>query len=160
MTQDELKKMLRYSPKTGEFVWLVAKKGHCAGVIAGSLQSRGYLQVGVNGRKYLAHRLAWFYMTGQWPERQVDHRDGERTNNKWKNLRKATPSENGNNRGQQVNNTSGIKGVSWCKNKRKWTARIKVGGTYRNLGYFPVIDDAATAYKVAAQHHHGEFAKW
>ena len=159
LTAKKLRSLLHYNPGTGVFIWLVAKKGHRAGLPAGADHNRGYRTITVNGAAYLAHRLAWLYMTGEWPKHLIDHKDGDKKNNRWENLREATPRQNGQNRGAQKNSKSGVKGVSWSLLHGKWTARIKAGGVYRNLGYFSTIDAAADAYNEAAQRHFGEFAK-
>src|ERR1700761_6742388 len=109
ITHAELLRILHYEPVTGEFRWRVK---HSRKVIAGRVaghpsKTLGYMMIGINGRVYYAHRLAWFYMTGLWPS-QVDHRDGDRLNNKWENLRLATHGQNVLNAKRAKNNTSGF----------------------------------------------------
>src|SRR5690348_8900862 len=99
LSQAHLKELLRYDPETGKFFWLVrARRRSRIGDEAGSDHGQGYIEIGIEGRRYLAHRLAWFYMTGEWPPEMVDHKDLCRSNNRWANLRLAT-------HGQNVQNT-------------------------------------------------------
>ena len=91
---DDLRGLLAYDPSSGHFTWRVRRGRAAAGKQAGYPQSRGYIQIGVRGSLYLAHRLAWLYMTGEWPVAEIDHRDGVINNNKWENLRPATRPEN------------------------------------------------------------------
>jgi len=102
-------------------------------------------------------RLRW--MTGEWPKDKIDHRDTVRSNNRWSNLREATQADNLHNTGDYATNTSGRKGVSWCKSKYKWRSSIMDRGRYMHLGYFDNIENAAAAYERAARELHGEFAR-
>ena len=112
--------MLHYSPETGEFVWLQITTSRVKiGDIAGAVNSGGYVSIGLYGRRYYAHRLAWLYVTGYWPETIIDHRDRQRNNNRFANLRLATDTENAHNASIKKNNTSGVPGVSWCKQSEK-----------------------------------------
>jgi hypothetical protein len=105
-----------------------------------------------------AHRVAWLFIHGEWPDHEVDHMDRNRSNNAAGNLRKASRSENGGNKTIHRNNTSGKKGVSWHKRLGKWAAYIRVDDQLKHLGYFEDIDDAAAAYRAAAVEFFGEFA--
>lgn len=149
LTQERLKELLHYNPDTGLFTWLISTSNRVkAGTIAGCQHGNGYTKISVDGSRYFTHRLAWFYMTGEFPI-QVDHEDGVRNNNRIKNLRAATNAINSKNHRTGVNNTSGVMGVSWCKRKSKWTVRIQANGKYLNIGYFPNIEDAIAARKTA-----------
>jgi hypothetical protein len=117
----------------------------------------GYVLVGVDGPQYLAHRLAWLYMTGAWPDAEVDHIDGNRANNAWSNLRLASRSQNIANSGLRVTNTTGFKGV--FKARKKFNAKITVNYKSVNLGNFDTKEEASAAYKRAAQAAFGEFAR-
>ena len=110
------------------------------------------------GRQQLEHRVAWFLHYGEWPCRQIDHVNGNRSDNRIANLRLATNSENVCNRGKPKNNTSGFKGVSWNSGRRAWLATIRRKGSNKNLGYFATREAAADAYNRAALKYHGEFA--
>ena len=107
-----------------------------------------------------AHRLAWFFVYGEWPQKQIDHINGNKSDNRISNLRLATASQNLSNKGITKSNTSGYKGVSFNRTKKKWMASIKVNKKSINLGYFLTPEEASEAYKAAAIKHHGEFASW
>lgn len=99
LTQEYLKSILEYNLETGKFIWLVKTSNRVKiGMYAGTLRNNGYLKININGQLYYAHRLAWLYMTGKWPENHIDHKDGIKDNNKWENLREATYSQNNKNR--------------------------------------------------------------
>lgn len=112
LTQESLKELLSYDPDTGFFTYLVSKKGWVRkGYRAGSIHCDGYRHISIGGRLWLEHRLAWLYMTGEWPEFKIDHRDGERSNNAWLNLRSATDQQNSFNQKVRSSNTSGFRNV-------------------------------------------------
>lgn len=120
------------------------------GDVAGSLNSDGYMDTGVDGKLYRNHRLIWLWHYGYFPEHGLDHIDRDKLNNRIENLREASPSCNQRNTETRANNTSGVKGVSWCKRARKWRARIKINGEDIHLGYH---DDPteAVAHRLAAE---------
>lgn len=160
LTQAELKHYLRYDPGTGLFHWAVDMfRNPRSGAVAGSLHKQnGYIYISINKKKYLAHRLAILWMTGEFPIEMVDHINGVRSDNAYSNIREASNSENGMNRGKQLNNTSGFKGVSFCKQRMRWRARGNVDGNEHHLGEFQDINDAAIAYQDFQKQHHGIFA--
>jgi hypothetical protein len=125
--------------------------------VAGSLSIDGYRKIVIKGRQYRAHQLAWLYMTGKWCSLYVDHRDGNPSNNRWANLRRATASQNNANRRLQRNNACGLKGVS--RNRLGWRATINKNRRRRNLGTFPTPQEAHAAYSAEAHKLHGEFAR-
>lgn len=160
LTADRLRELLRYSPSTGEFHWRVTNSARRpAGSIAGDLKPSGYVLIGIDGERYRAHRLAWVYMTGEWPPGQVDHRDRDRANNRWSNLRIATNQQNQANAGVSRNSTSGVKGVYWNKQRQKWQAKLCVGRRQIHGGFYDDIDRASSAYQRIAQSYFGEFAR-
>jgi hypothetical protein len=164
LTAEKLREILAYDQETGDFVRLVDRSTNArAGSIAGCVSAGGtgklHWQISIDGRLYYAHRLAWLYMTGQWPSKTIDHIDANGLNNRWSNLREATKSENQHNRGKQRNNTSGFKGVSWHKRDRKWQAEIWLNGRKKSLGGFDDAAAAHAAYCDAAQKFHGGFAR-
>jgi hypothetical protein len=128
---------------------------------AGVVNDRGYVKVRIAGRAYSAHRLAYLYMTGEWPKGQIDHKDLNKANNAWANLRQCLPRENLGNRGLQANNTSGLKGVSIDRRRvdRPFRAFIAKDGKNRSLGSFRTADEAHAAYCRAAEQQFGEFAR-
>lgn len=153
ITQKELKEQLKYDPETGEFVRLTSRgKMFKAGDIAGVSGSYGggkhYIHICIKCKKYLAHRLAWLYVYGEFPN-EIDHKDGCGKNNKLSNLREVTRQENSKNRRRQSNNTSGICGVSWDKRRSSWRVRVNVNSKYKNIGMFETLLDAACARKSA-----------
>ena len=167
VTAKHLREMLHYDPDTGLFMWKFRSDGRpqrngiWAGKIAGSIKPDGRVSIAIGGRPtklYKAHRLAWLYMTGEWPKDQIDHIDGNPTNNRFVNLREATCSQNMCNRKAQINGSSGVKGLSWHKAARKWHARATAHGVTHNLGLFVDKDDAVRALKEARCRLHGEFA--
>ena len=160
LTQAQLKSQLFYDPIVGIFIRRsVNTPAIKLGSIAGGINVHGYVTISVLGKLYLAHRLAWLYMTGKWPEADIDHKNGVRTDNRWSNIRKATRSQNLQNTAVRSDNTSGIKGVSWCKKTNKWRAYIQVNKKTVIIDYFTNRDDAARARKEAEQKRYGEFAR-
>lgn len=130
-----------------------------AGRHAGSVsRADGYLRVSVNGRSIMAHRLIWALITGRDPGATIDHRDGNRANNRWSNLREATRSQNAMNRRSRRDCASGIRGVYWHRVSNMWAAQITAGGVSRHLGTFKTKAEAANAFSQAAESLHGDFA--
>ena len=156
VTVEQLRCLLRYDPKSGHFWWLMAGHGRQTDRPAGSAKNQtGYIAIGVNYRVYFAHRLAWFYMTNKWPTVEIDHKDRNRTNNVWTNLREATQSGNNANRPMMPANSVGLKGVSVNRKSRRnpYTAYVQS----RYIGSFPTAEDAHEAYCHAAREAYGEF---
>lgn len=160
LTHDRLKYLVEYNSDTGDFTRLISTSGRSmAGTLCGDTDSKGYWRLRVDGRRYLSHRLAWFYMTGEWPPSEVDHKNLCRTDNRWSNLRLADAFQNKRNTPAYKNNKSGFKGVSWHTCSHKWRARIRVQGKEVNLGLFDTPEEANLAYKKAALENFGEFAR-
>jgi len=111
----------------------------------------------INGCVYGAHRLAWFHETGEWPAAQIDHRNLNRDDNRFSNLRAATNAQNQANCRMRPNNMRGLKGVS--RNKKKWRARVKIGGKDINLGQVDCPAVAHFMYVIAADKLFGEYAR-
>lgn len=158
-------KLFDCNPEAGIFVWKDVKdKRIPSGKIAGSMNGKGYLVVGlhVDGKRrtFLIHRLVWYVATGVDPgAKQIDHIDGNPLNNRIENLRLASHAENMRNTKLQRNNSSGYKGVTWCKRNNKWVAQIRANNRGLHLGYFPTPELAHMAYCKAAAELHGEFAR-
>ena len=157
LTAERLRDVLSYSKTTGKFTWLVHRRS--IGKVAGTIDSNGYVLIRIDGRLYRACRLAWLYVKGEWPTQQVDHANLDKADDSWLNLRDATNSQNSMNKPMPKLNTSGFKGVSWSKRKRKWLAYIKVRGKQMGLGEFNDRENAHKAYLAAAENLHGEFAR-
>jgi hypothetical protein len=116
-----------------------------AGRICHSKNHDGYIKVSFKSKKYFAHRLAWFYMTGEWPQREIDHINGIRNDNRWSNLRLVSRAENTQNRSRATaGSETGILGVH--KTDNKITACICVAGKQIHLGTFPDFESAEKAY--------------
>lgn len=156
LTQKRLKELLRYNPETGLFTWV-----HC-GEMAGRRGQRDYIHIRVDGDDCLAHRLAFLYMEGSFPEQATDHINHIRHDNRWANIRRASHTENRMNASKMSNNTSGFNGVSWSKACNKWSAQIKVGGKKLHLGVYDDIKCAISARKAANVVHgfHENHGKW
>lgn len=159
ITQEYLKSILHYNLETGIFTWIKARPKIQVGSIAGGLDEYGYIRIKIDGKKYRAHRLAIFYMTGEWPPDDTDHKNLNRANNKWENIRPATKTQNFGNQRKYANNKSGIKGVCWDKDAEKWLAQIQVSNKKIKLGRYVSITDAQKAYTDAAIKYFGEFAR-
>jgi len=148
MNQNELKEVLEYNEETGNFTWKVSnnnriKIGDEAGYTS---KRRGYTQIKINRKLYSAHRLAWLYVYGEFPSKEVDHIDHVRTNNSISNLREVTRQENGRNTRIRSDNQSGVNGVSWNKQTFRWHARIHdLSGQSKHLGYYINFEDAQAA---------------
>lgn len=157
MTQHErLLACLRYDPENGFWVRLRDGGGRRAGEIAGHLRKDGYRRIGFEGNEYLEHRLAIFCMTSAWPRNEVDHRNLNRADNRWANLREATHSQNRTN--TRPTSSSGFKGVTWHRDG-KWQAQLGLGKTNIYLGLFDSKEAAHAAYRTAASRLFGEFAR-
>jgi hypothetical protein len=157
LTAQRLRALLNYDTETGVFTWRVSR-GHIAkGSVAGNINGDGYWQIGVNYSRYQAHRLAWLYMTGEWPINEIDHKNRVRDDNKWSNLREATSSQNHRNARAL---TSGLKGTHFDKQSNRWRAFIHQNGKQRYLGNFATAAEAHAAYCTAAMGIDPEFARF
>lgn len=154
-----LLEVLAYDPATGIFTWKIRRgQRGLVGTVAGADHGDGYLAIKIDGISYLAHRLAWFYITGRWPD-MIDHVDTVKFNNAFGNFREATNIQNLCNKGKNKNNTSGFKGVHLDRSSGRWRAVIKYAGKRFDLGRFSTPEEAHEAYKTAAPKVHGEFAR-
>jgi hypothetical protein len=150
LTQKRLKELMNYNPDTGIFTWAVPKQSIRLGDVAGSLHSKGYITIKIDGNSYLSHRLAWLYMTGHWPENQIDHKKGIKHDNRFYELRDLTNKQNCQNRIKpNSNNSSGFLGVSWSKKYKKWQASIMFDGKTKFLGYSKTPEEAYHKYLTA-----------
>ena len=150
LTAEYLRSILDYNPDTGIFTRKVStSRSVKVGDVAGSPNGRGYLQISVLSRDYLAHRLAWLHHFGVWPKDQLDHINRIRTDNRIANLREVTNKQNLQNAGKPSNNTSGHPGVHWNKQKSKWQVKITHNQKNIHLGYFSILEEAIAARKAA-----------
>ncbi len=146
LSQERLKELLDYDSETGVFTNKVNRGRVRAGDIAGATQAVGYVIIGVDGTRYYAHRLAWLYEHGCWPAEFIDHKDGDKTNNRISNIREASAGQNLENMCEaKVNNLSGLMGVSRHVSGL-FFSRISVDKQKRHLGYFKTAEEAHSAY--------------
>jgi len=149
ITQEELKELLHYNPKTGIFTWKISKTGITRLSVAGTINGRGYRQIKVNGTTYLSHRLAWVYMYGSFPLFDIDHINGDPLDNTASNLRDVQKVDNSRNQKRHKQNTSGCTGVSFCCRRMKWRAYIGENNSTITLGRFNDWFEAVCARKSA-----------
>ena len=172
ITVEYVRSILDYDPETGIFTWKKKPRNQFksdrdfnfwnskyAGSVAGGKNSKGYIQIKIEKVIYKAHRIAILFTTGTIPNNDVDHIDGDKCNNKIKNLRIANRSQNVANTKVRINSTSGLKCVCWNIGNKKYQARIRVDGASVHLGYFDCPAAASFAYQIAADIHFGEFAR-
>lgn len=166
LTAEEVRRLLDYDPETGIFRWKVANSRRIkVGDVTGYQQSSGNVVIRINTKAYVASRLAWLYMTGEWPPRHVDHENLDPGDNRWTNLRKANKSQNGANRGAQKNNVHGHKcvylvpGYYVTTGEDAWRAEITGNGRSLHIGYFRTSEEAQAAYLLKAKELFGEFAR-
>lgn len=153
---DQLFDILDYNSETGIFINRITRNSRAVkGTIAGNKDPKGYITITINGEKYLAHRLAWFYEYGKWPVKLLDHKNRIKSDNWIDNLREATNSQNKINT-ITTGGSSKYRGVRW--DRGKWKAQIKNNKVYKHLGRFDKEEDAAIAYNNAAIELHKEFA--
>lgn len=168
ITAQVLREVLTYFPESGDFFWRErdatwfssefrgGSEGNCArwnatwaGKKAGFIDnSDGYHKIAILGNRIASHRLAWLYMTGEWPI-NIDHINGDRADNRWINLRNVSKVENNKNKRRSVNNSSGTTGVSWNSAMKKWHSQISHLGKRKHLGFFEDLEEAVNARKEA-----------
>ena len=151
--------MLAYDPETGIFRWLETTRWTKFGDIAGGVNPYGYSRIGIDRTRYLEHRLAWLMTHGEWPDTEIDHINGNRSDNRISNLRKATTPQQRHNMKKTCRNTSGVKGVYWDKKNKKWAADICSNSIRTHVGRFLRIEDAEKALNNIRVQQHGEFAR-
>lgn len=149
----EARRLFRYNKRTG----LVSRRVRCgrmaAGDRCGSQKGNGHLQVEVNGKNYLVHRLVWLLVTGAWPNEHIDHRNGNKADNRWLNLRCLSQAINvQNQRRARSDNQCGLLGVATVRGR--YRASIGIDGKQEPLGTFTCPEEAHTAYLVAKRQLH------
>jgi hypothetical protein len=159
LTAEYIRLILHYDPSTGIFTWKTGAKIHAkvAGRTAGTPCGKGYRKIKINRVLYFAHRLAWLYMTGRWPEYEIDHKDRNRGNDRFDNLREADAKLQSINRTLGRNNRSGHSGVFFFKRNKRWGAFVRSGKKRKFLGLFQEKDDAIRARQIAVREEYGEF---
>ena len=154
ITQDYVKQLLEY--RDGVLYWKVSRGKAKVGAKAGYLNQIGYFQTQVNGKLYLNHRLIFLMHHGYLPQ-YLDHIDGNTLNNKIENLRAATLTQNQYNRKLNKNNSSGVKGVWWRKDIKKWRVSFKINGKEKSFGVFDNLELAEIVAQEARTKYHGAF---
>lgn len=153
----KLAEVVSYDPNTGDFTYVWVHHRNRTGARIGDVlrkpAAKPYLCISVNGKQYYAHRLAWLWMTGDWPKKQIDHINGNSNDNSWRNLRDVSPAENQRNKKMQVTNTSGITGVSYCKRDDYWEAKTMVNNKPIHIGSFPTKEAAVAARQLFIDTH-------
>jgi hypothetical protein len=154
LTMERLKEVLEYDAETGAFVWLKnLRQRRLPDGSAGTNGARGERKIVIDQKSYLAHRLAWFYVHGVWPTKEIDHIDGNPANNRIANLRDVSRAMNAQNwRTASANNTHGVFGVT--KVNRRYRAKLTVDGKSRHVGYFDTPEEANAAYIQAKRTYH------
>lgn len=159
LTQEQLKLFVSYDEETGLFT----RKSYCGkykkyeGNKVTTLDSSGYVALSISGKHYRAHRLVWLYIYGEFPEYDIDHINGCRSDNRLLNLREATRQQNIFNSQKHKDSISGIKGVSRVSGSNTWRARAEIGGKVFHLGSFKTKEEAGIAYQNCVKEKHGEF---
>lgn len=165
ITPELCRQLLRYEPETGRLFWLPRPRemfssaqgfGGWNAKFPGkeaftASNDDGYRVGNLLGLLFRAHRVAWAIAYGDWPALQIDHRNGDKSNNRLSNLREVTNQENQRNVRLTKNNSSGVCGVNWRKALGKWHARIGIDGKIRHLGVFDNLADATAARRSAEQ---------
>lgn len=151
LTQTSIKEVLDYNPLTGEFRWRKTVSRTRAGSVAGKPTKNGYRVIGIGRRHFLSHRLAWLYVHGKWPREQIDHINGNRSDNRIENLREASHSENCQHlrAARRDNKSCGLLGATWCKRDKRWLAGITVNNKRKYIGSFGSAQEAHHAYLAA-----------
>ncbi|ABX36723.1 Pathogenesis-related transcriptional factor and ERF protein [Delftia acidovorans SPH-1] len=172
-TPEQLRELLRYEPDTGKLFW--KERGldfsrcksqqqrwntrHAGKEALTSINNSGYRNGHVLNSAVLAHRVIWAMETGKWPDVDIDHKSGDRLDNRWSNLRQATKLQNARNKAKTKGTTFGLKGVAAVAGSLRFQARISVLGKLLYLGIFDTAEAAHAAYCEAAKKYHGEFAR-
>ncbi len=145
MNQNKLRELYNYDKSTGLLTNRITRSSRALeGAVVGSLNNHGYMRTSIDGKPYKVHRLIWTYVTGEELTKTdlIDHKDHDKANNKWDNLRKVTSAENSQNRSKSKNNTSGYTGVHWNKKIKKWTALVEVDTKRLTIGHYDDIFEA------------------
>lgn len=158
--QTELLALLSYAPISGLLFWKDRGTGpgvRPAGTVAGTVRPDGYVHVGIWRRQFYAHCVIWCMITGDWPATQIDHENLIRSDNAWKNLRPATPSQNKAN--IRAINALNAKGIFQDPRTGRYRTKIGFQGKEYALGTFGSLEEARSAYDTAAKKFFGEYAR-
>lgn len=157
ITRDYVNQLYEYNPSTGDFIRKTSRGGSLAGSVAGAKDKLGYVRLSIDGRLYLAHRLAFLIMEGKFPEGNVDHKDGNPSNNSWNNLRNCTQQQN-------IQNSKGrgkyYKNVYFTGGGRNkpYNVKIEVNGVIKSFGYYATPEEADEVASLIRDMLHGDFS--
>ena len=154
ITQAQLHQLFDYNPETGIFIRKIKTSNNAKIGVSGADNGIGYIKLCIDNKLYFAHRLAWLYVHGAFPDKNLDHINGSPSDNRICNLRLVNQSQNMQNIEKFRTNTSGYKGVTWRKDTKKWTAQIWKNSKRFGLGCFETAEDAYKAYCEAAKTMH------
>jgi hypothetical protein len=157
LNQELLKELVNYDPNTGVFAWKKIRPGVSSSKKFGSLKPSGYIVVLINKKLYRLHRLAWLYMTGEWPENEIDHINGNKADNRFCNIRKATKAENNWNKKVRKDSTTGVKNVLYYPKYQSYYVRITANKIAHSFGPFKTKDQAALVAKEKRAEIHKNF---
>lgn len=157
LTQERLKQLVSYNPETGLFSWLTPRKGVTMLKECGRINNHGYREIGIDRKLYRANRLVFLYVTGEFPDKDIDHINRIKHDDRWDNLRLATRSQNSSNSPLKKSNTSGFKGVVWDTDRNKWRVQIRISGKKTTLGRFDCYEKAVSVSREALMREFGEF---
>ena len=158
--QTILQAVINYNPDTGIITRTVSRRGDRIGKPAGCIShTTGYNFVSIFNKQYPAHRLAWLYTYGEWPTCEIDHINGNRTDNRIANLRLSTKTQNGCNKKIGSQNTTGYKNVYWYKAYQKWVVNVKIHKKMHFFGYYSDLNEAIQVARRERVRLHGEFAR-
>ena len=160
ITQKRLHETVSYDPNTGVFTNKICRRPCVVGKVLGTLDKKGYVKIGIDKKIYSAHRLAWLYVYGKFPDYQIDHINGTRDDNRIENLRDVQSQLNTQNQQKAPKNSStGKLGVSWSQQKNKFRASIVVDSKQIHIGFFDDKDKASQAYFKAKEKLHLGYVK-
>jgi hypothetical protein len=150
-----IKEYLSYNPNTGVFIWIKPICKYPINMTAGNKRADGRITIRFNNKRYYAHRLAWYFSYGEFPNRSIDHINQDPSDNRLCNLREAVDADNIQNISKaRIDNKSGYRGVCWDKSKNKWMSKITSDNKQIFLGYFDTKEKAHDAYLAAKRKHH------
>ncbi len=160
MEHSRLLEVVDYCSATGVFKWKQTMSSRAtAGTVAGARNTDGYIRIAIDKKRYPAHRLAWFYVYKEWPTNLIDHINRVKDDNRIINLRPADHSQNRANSRINSNSASGIRGVRWSEEMKKWKACITKNKKYVHVGYFETLEEACLARTEHANKLFGSFAE-
>lgn len=163
LTHERLTEVIHYDEFTGIFTRInvnkynKSRRFYITGSNISKKRTHYYTSITIDKVQYKAHRLAWFYINREWPNGYIDHINGIQNDNRYCNLRVASPAQNTRNSKVKINNKTGLKGITYMKRDGRWRARLTVNYKERFIGYFDTKEAAKEARDEYAKRLHGEF---